>query len=611
MGITFYVAFVSLLSLARLSYSAPSAISLKPSQYWDGDDGPWSSFQFSIGEPAQSLRLFPATGQSGTWPVVQEGCSSVLTNLSFSTCEAARGELFYTNESSSWNLTGTYILNTLYVEPQLGIGTDARARFGTDKLGLSWPQNGLPTLNKSVVGGIAVNDFYIGAFGLAPYDQFFESFNTDAKSTLTTVVDESMIPSRSWSYTAGAYNHEPSAYGSLTLGGYDTTRFEQNDIWIGFGSDQSRDLLVAVQKVETSLTSTPLMSSANFWFIDSLVASMWFPKDVCDAFQEAFGLQWDSENSIYLINGTQHEALLAKNPTLTFTLGATQSSTATIQITMPYANLALNASYPFYPNSTRYFPLNRAANTTSYTLGRAFLQNAHVIANYDNSTFNVAPALFPDNGVAANIVPIQNATVTDDGSSGLSTGAKAGIAVAVVCIALIVLAILGWFLYRRRKQQRLEREAKAAAEAKEAEVAAAAAAEEEKRRGNELDALGNSRHEMQGDSEQLKAEMAAGEEAQKRAEMSAGDDAMKRAEMSAGQDGEKRAELYAPHVQAVYEMPAEPIDLPLLETPETAGTPVPRAEMEAEDVQGARRDVRTPSQIERDRVDASERRSLL
>ncbi|KAK8165114.1 aspartic peptidase domain-containing protein [Phyllosticta citrichinensis] len=605
MGVFVVLTLVSLLTLTHLANSAPSPISLEPSQYWDGNDGPWSSFQFAVGTPAQSLRLLPATGQSGTWPIVQDGCSSSLTDLSYSACEDDRGgKLFLANESTSWNLTGTYYLTTLYVEPMLGVGINARARFGTDRLRLSWPQNGLATLNKSVIGGIAATGFWIGTFGLAPYDQFFESFNNDAKSTLTDLYDEALIPSRSWAYTAGAYNHEPSTYGSLTIGGYDTTRYESNNIWIGMGDDISRDLLVAVQRVETNLTSTPLLSSANFWFIDSLVASMWFPESVCDAFADAYGLQWDSENSIYLINDTQHETLLARNPTLTFTLAATQTSNATIEITIPYVNLALNASYPFYPNSTRYFPLNRAANTTSYTLGRAFLQNAHVIANYDNSSFNVAPALFPNNGAATNVLSITNATTTaqDSGSSGLSTGAKAGIAVGVVAFALIVAGILGWFLYRRRKQQRLEREAQAAAKAKEAEgaeaaaaAAAAAEAEAEKKRGGELDAAENSRYEVQGDNDHSKAEMGAG------------GDGEKRAEMAAGEDGEKRAELFAPNSAAVFEMAAEPVDLPLLETPEHGNS---RAGLE-EDVQGMRRDVRTPSQIERDRVSANEKRSLL
>ncbi|KAK7518975.1 aspartic peptidase domain-containing protein [Phyllosticta citriasiana] len=609
MGVSVALTLVSLLTLTHLSNSAPSAISLEPSQYWDGNDGPWSSFQFSVGTPAQSLRLLPATGQSGTWPIVQDGCSSTLTNLSFSACQDERGgKIFMANESSTWNLTGTYYLTTLYVEPMLGVGVNARARFGTDKLRLSWPQNGLATLNKSVVGGIADTDFWIGTFGLSSYDQFFETFNDDAKSTLTELYEQAIIPSKSWAYTAGAYNHEPSTYGSLTIGGYDTTRFESNNIWIGMGDDISRDLLVAVQRVETNLTSTPLLSTANFWFIDSLVASMWFPESVCDAFADAYGLQWDGENSIYLINDTQHETLLAKNPTLTFTLAATQSSNATIEITIPYVNLALNASSPFYPNSTRYFPLNRAANTTSYTLGRAFLQNAHVIANYDNSTFNVAPALFPDNGAKANVVSITNGTTngttTQDGgssSSGLSGGAKAGIAVGVVAFALIVAAILGWFLFRRRKQQRLEREAQAAAKAKEAEeaeaaaaAAAAAEAEAEKKRGGELDAADNSRYEVQGDNQHNKAEMGAG------------GDGEKRAEMAAGEDGEKRAELFAPHVNSVFEMAAEPVDLPLLETPENGTS---RAELE--DGQGTRRDTRSPSQIERDRVSASEKRNLL
>ena len=69
-------------------------------------------------------------------------------------------------------------------------------------------------------------------------------------------------------------------------------------------------------------------------------------------------------------------ALMAQNASVTFTLGNRKSGGPTINITLPYASFDLVASFPVYPNSTRYFPLKQAANDSQYALGRTFLQEA-------------------------------------------------------------------------------------------------------------------------------------------------------------------------------------------------------------------------------------------
>jgi len=43
---------------------------------------------------------------------------------------------------------------------------------------------------------------------------------------------------------------------------------------------------------------------------------------------------------------------------------------------LPYAAFDLVADYPLVIDSSRYFPLMRAANESQYTLGRTFLQEA-------------------------------------------------------------------------------------------------------------------------------------------------------------------------------------------------------------------------------------------
>ncbi|KAH7058999.1 peptidase aspartic [Macrophomina phaseolina] len=555
----------ALLSLASGTTSAPAPVSLQPTQYWDGNDGPWSTFAITIGTPSQSLRLLPATGQSALWPVLPEGCLN--DNRSETACSDARGKVYLRNQSTTWVEQGIYALSTLFVEHQLGIASDARAVYGFDTVGLGWPTYGLPSLDNQVVGGIADKSIYEGVFPLSPRPVNFTDLNDPKPTVMQTLVNQSIIPSTSWSYTAGSYYRSPKVFGSLTLGGKDTSRYVDNNISIPFGPDISRDLLCAVQSVTTNVSSTPLMSSANFWFIDSLVASMWFPEDVCTAFEDAFGIQWDDENSIYLINDTQHATLLDQKAAVTMRIGANTTTSETVDIVLPYESLAMNASWPVYPNATRYFPLQRAVNDSQYTLGRAFLQNAYVIADYDHQNFSVHQALFPDSSATQNIVPIQSVTVTKQ-ESGLSNGAIAGIAVGAVAVVAI-LALIFWLAYRRKKQ-RQEKEATAATEAAEAEAAEKTQNEMDSGRdgrpgdagvGNktELEA-DNARHEMQG-SETVNAELY-GAESRKYAEMDA---------------------QYTP----VFEMPAnEEVQLPELATPDNADTPRSRgqtshAELEA------------------------------
>ena len=42
------------------------ALSLPPSQIWDGNDGAWSTFIIRIGTPAQYFRVLPSTNSEET-----------------------------------------------------------------------------------------------------------------------------------------------------------------------------------------------------------------------------------------------------------------------------------------------------------------------------------------------------------------------------------------------------------------------------------------------------------------------------------------------------------------------------------------------------------------
>ncbi|KAF2231180.1 acid protease [Viridothelium virens] len=436
-------------------------LSIPPSQYWDGNDGPWSSFKATVGTPPQNVRVYPASSQSSLWVVLPEGC----TGDEPQDCSDARGFLFQKNASSTWSEKGLFELTTT---EENFLGLTGNGDWGFDTVMLGWQGDGLPNLNSTLVTGVATPDFYLGEIGLNNQPLNFTTFNDPQPSLLATLKAQGRIPSLSWGYTAGASYQRTFGFGSLTLGGYDTTRFSANDLTIPFGPDSSRDLLVAIQTIRTSNTQAQLLPKPEFFWIDSTVSQIWLPADACTAFETAFGISWDDESSLYLVNDTLHDQLVSQNPNVTFRLGSELDGGTTVDITFPYSAFDLNVSLPLVNGSSRYFPLKRAANETQYVLGRAFLQEAYVTVDYERSSFQVQQAIFPGSSTSQKLVAIQspNATASSNTSdtstssqpSKLSTGAEAGIIAggSIVGVAVVVIAVILCIHQRRKKQKAAE-----------------------------------------------------------------------------------------------------------------------------------------------------------
>lgn len=169
--------------------------------------------------------------------------------------------------------------------------------------------------------------------------------------------------------------------GSLTLGGYDQSRFTPNDLSFSFASDQSRDLVVGIQSITSTNqngTSNSLLPSGIVAYIDSTVPEIWLPVEACLAFENAFQLTYDKNSSLYLVDDDLHDSLVAQNATVSFTLGHTGTGGETINITLPYQSFDLDIMPPAkgVKSESRYFPLQRAKNDTQYTLGKTFFQEA-------------------------------------------------------------------------------------------------------------------------------------------------------------------------------------------------------------------------------------------
>jgi hypothetical protein len=427
--------------------------------------------------------------------VLSEACSN-----NDEECAEGRGRLYARDNSSTWQQKEFYHLEP-WLEERVGQGGDGL--YGWDDITLGWSGDNLPTVKNQSIAGIVTSNFSLGSLSLNPRPVNFTDFNTPIPSLMQNLRNktEDPIPSLSWSYTAGAYNKAPKIPGSLVLGGYDATRFQPNSVTFPFGSDQSFDFQVAIQTITTSLTQDPLLETGIIAYISTLVPDIWLPESVCEQFEKAFNLTWDTKTELYLMSTSLHQTLLEEDPSVTFTIGP-EVSGGGVTINMPYFNFYLTASTELTNSSSSkmYFPLKRAANDSQYVLGRAFLQSAHLSADYERSSFNLSQALYPTSQIAEEIVavlpPLEETTPGKGNSPGgsgsdsdsdsdksLSTGAIAGIAVGLV-VVIAVIAVVAFLMYRRRK-----------AKPKKLELA-------------DTDVMHHVSHEVSG--EQLKAEMGGG-----------------------------------------------------------------------------------------------------
>lgn len=274
--------------------------------------------------------------------------------------------------------------------------------------------------------------------------------------------------------------------GTLTLGGYDASKFIPNDVAFTMASDISRDLVVGLQSIifsDATTTNDNLLKTGILTFIDASIPHIWLPIEACQAFEESFGLVWNKTIERYLVNQTLHSQLQKQNASVSFIIGDDTNGGSTVNITFPYASFDLNISAPFVNTNQYYFPLRQAANSSQYTLGRTFLQEAYVvhhsihwtatyidrylIVNYEQSNFSVSQNSWVPNAPSQMIsIPAKSNATTSKitkittPSHKISTGAIIGIIVAVVALIVVAAIAVFYLSKRRRKRKKVAKEEK-------------------------------------------------------------------------------------------------------------------------------------------------------
>ena len=362
----------------RATTSVIAPLSIAPSQEFQGNDGPWSTFPIEAGTPPQTLKVLISTTSSQTWAILPQGCGP----SDPANCSITRGGLFQPNSSSTWKQDQDVAGGLSPLTPEAGQTDNATGLYGYDTVTLGGPGTTGQKLDQQVVAGIAAKyPFYLGFLGLNPQSIDLPQTTFQLPDLLSNLNQSGLIPSLSWAYTAGNQYRPGPAYGSLTLGGYDTLRFEPNNVSFPLNSTDTRGPTVNIgQIVLTTNGTTDILGTSNESIsavIDSSVPYLVLPLNVCQQFEETFGLTWDNAVQAYLVNNTLHNALSSQNTSVIFNIG--NSSTVPGQgfnISLPYAAFDLMAEAPLVKNASRYFPLMRAPNNAQVTLGRTFLQEA-------------------------------------------------------------------------------------------------------------------------------------------------------------------------------------------------------------------------------------------
>lgn len=462
--------------------TVPEAFSFPPSQLWDGNDGKWSTFTVRLGTPPQNYRILPFTTISQLWIPEFGGCQEAGDPID---CGALRGVYdvdgqrstgFLNNRSSTWDDIGMYALIS---GNNLRATTGGVGNYGLDTVGLTLDPT-QPTFKDDLVALYRVKKFMVGGLGLGPKPTLFPNVTTEYDGVLQNLKKRNMIPSLTWGYTAGAAYRmfilsiaelnfgkwtwsdidvgSSTSFGSLTFGGYDKSRFKGevvNGSVFEIGSDDYRDLNAPISSIWASgsfdgptalLLDSPLLAT-----IDSSVSQLYFPREICDSFERVFGLTYDSATDLYLVNDTSHEKLLDLNPDITITLRNNLNGSNPAYIYLPYAALDLQVSYPMYNGTRNYFPIRRSGSSKA-TLGRVFLQEAYVIADYERAKFSIHPAVTEQNLPAPEIISIQPPTSQNIPQQKMLSGSSiAGIVLGSLAAGVLIFAST-YYLWRHSRK---------------------------------------------------------------------------------------------------------------------------------------------------------------
>lgn len=329
-------------------------------------------------------------------------------------------------------------------------------------------------------------------------------YNNTQGLQLATAKQNSLITSLSYGLQIGSPSHNIDP--SLVLGGYDrslcltkpiTTQnrtFHLTNVSVG-ANGSGWPFLVNMTTGDMNTTNSQVEDAPIEVLANPGVPYLYLPQVTCDAIAKYLPVTYNSALGLYLWNtatdAQRYEEITTTYSYLSFAL-RDEPTQEEREIQVPFSLLDLELDSPLTATKTRYFPCRPFVPQAGqpHHLGRAFLQAALLVQNWETNTTWLSQAPGPNMSVLSRPVIIEetdttivemsnaptwlatwNGTLRDsdwsqsnqssgaNGSSGspssgeessLSGGAIAGIAIgAVTGLAIIAAAI---FIYIRRRR---------------------------------------------------------------------------------------------------------------------------------------------------------------
>ncbi|KAL8696527.1 MAG: hypothetical protein Q9224_002748 [Gallowayella concinna] len=390
-----------------------------------GPDGPWQAVRVSLGSPPQLLDLYPG-GTYETIILTQAAC-----NASFDvTCGI--GGLF--NQTASTSLV-TYPISTKGSELDWTLGTmDIRgeADYNLEQLTLS-PTSTLGSVTVPNISCLMVNNaattyadgttypLQIGQLALGPSNP--GGLRDQNKFSLPSGAN--LVPGYLW--TSGTMGS--ASYGlhigsaalniplSLWLGGYDESRVIQpvntlpshNDfldnffidlVDIGIGVDNGGSPFPYMAKVGLLAEGNSSLNSPLSVNLNPAAPYLYLPRSTCDAIAKELPVSYQPKFGLYFwdVKDPRYHDIVTSPSYLTFAFRASNRQLESLTIKVPFALLNLTLDQPLVDFPTSYFPCQPPQASSTFALGRAFLQAAFIGGswNEDSGHWYLAQAPGPD-----------------------------------------------------------------------------------------------------------------------------------------------------------------------------------------------------------------------
>ena len=425
------------LAVAVVAAVAPVATAGPRQAVWAsgpvGADGPWNAVSVSFrGQP--TMALFPGH----MWQTFLTTSDYCAFNNSVPHCSSGT----YLKDSAVAGAATKIDFKPVAQDLTEGIEVRGKTNMYLDMIDLQFDSGAV--LNHSVAliesetqmfvyPGGTLFPVFAGCLSLgAPDPQ--QAFPGDSNINSSAVVAR-MIPwalksagttaSSSFGLHYGSASSSAKVSGSLVFGGYDRNRVVGSVLT----SDGDLSTSITLQAITLRVIdgsspfpslpsggSTPnLLTQGNTSIpaaglpvlLDPCSPYLTLPRSTCDAIAAQLPVTYNASLGLYLWNTTSplyyHTVSSASTLSLTF-IGSSNTQSLTIHV--PLAHLNLTLSPPFTSSPVPYFPCF-TGGTGAYVLGRAFLQDAFLGANWETKKVWLAQAPGPKIPTGADVAGIK------------------------------------------------------------------------------------------------------------------------------------------------------------------------------------------------------------